>query len=261
MESMKTVSAMLISASRLFREGMKQLLAGSPYRIDVEATSAQEAVERLRGGGDVELVLFDLFAARKDVIEQIGVMRNIAPKARLVVLSDDAAIIKLAQVPGSTVDGYLLKDTSPDALLQMLNLTMLGERVFPTSLVQMLIEGRLELDGLTPSGAAVGLSEREIEILRHLVEGASNKSIGNRLEIAESTVKVHMKTILRKIRMKNRTQAAIWAVEHGIEANPAPAAAGGARSIAGKPARVTTRTRGRSEEGAQPTPAMALPER
>ena len=220
MDSIKTVKAMLVSGSRLFREGMKQLLADSPYRIEAEAANAQEAVERLQTVARiVELVLVDIVAMRKDVVEQICALRGAAPKARLVVLSDDVAILKLAQLPGAAIDGYLLKDTSPDALFQILNLTMLGEKVLPTSLVQMLIEGRLEQDGLAASVTSAGLSDREVEILRYLVDGASNKTIGNRLEIAESTVKVHMKTILRKIRMKNRTQAAIWAVEHGIEAN------------------------------------------
>lgn len=226
MESGRTIRAMLISGSRLFREGMKHLLAGSPYRIEAEAASAQDGSGLLRRASDVELVLIDLVVVRKDVVEQIGAIRNGVPKARLVVLSDDVAILKLAHLPGNTIDGYLLKDTSPDALLQMLNLVMLGEKVFPTSLVQMLIEGRLELDGLASSIASVGLSDREVEILRYLVDGTSNKTIANRLDIAESTVKVHMKTILRKIRMKNRTQAAIWAVEHGIESNLEASTAG-----------------------------------
>jgi two-component system nitrate/nitrite response regulator NarL len=221
MESIKPVKAMLVSGSRLFREGLKQLLAESRYRIEAEAANAQEAVERLQAAArDIELVLVDIVAMRKDIFEQICNLRGAAPKARLAILSDDVAILKFAQQPGTIIDGYLLKDTSPDALLQLLNLTMLGEKVLPSSLVQMMIDGRLEQDGLTASVTSVGLSDREIEILRYLVDGASNKMIGNRLEIAESTVKVHMKTILRKIRMTNRTQAAIWAVEHGIEGIP-----------------------------------------
>lgn len=218
MESTRRVKAMLVSGSRLFREGMKHLLSGSPYQIEAEAANAQEALERLQASG-VQLILVDLIAVRKDLVEGIGALRNAVPNARLIVLSDDACILKLAQLPRSLIDGYLLKDTSPEALIQLLNLAMLGERVLPTALVQMIIEGRFELDGLAASAGAAGLSEREIEILRYLIDGTSNKIIANRLEIAESTVKVHMKTILRKIRMKNRTQAAIWAVEHGIEGN------------------------------------------
>lgn len=247
MNSIKTVKAMLVSGSRLFREGMKQLLAESPYRIEAEAANAQEAAERLQTvARNIELLLVDIVVMRKDVVEQICGLRGAAPKARLVILSDDSAILKLAQLPGIAIDGYLLKDTSPDALLQILNLTMLGEKVLPTSLVQMLIEGRLEQDGLTASVTSVGISDREIEILRYLVDGASNKTIGNRLEIAESTVKVHMKTILRKIRMKNRTQAAIWAVEHGIEANSSPVAGASSGQSPSQPN--TQRSRSKPED-------------
>lgn len=254
MDAIKTVKAMLVSGSRLFREGMKQLLAESRYRIEAEAANAQEAVERLQTvARNVELVLVDVVAMRKDVVEQICDLRRAAPKARLVILSDDAAILKLAQLPGPAIDGYLLKDTSPDALLQILNLTMLGEKVLPTSLVQMLIEGRLELDGLAASVTSVGISDREIEILRYLVDGASNKTIGNRLEIAESTVKVHMKTILRKIRMKNRTQAAIWAVEHGIEANCSPVAGPSSGQSSSRP--TTPRPGSKLEDGPRIVPA------
>lgn len=257
MDSIKTVKAMLVSGSRLFREGMKQLLAESRYRIEAEAANAQEAAERLQSvAHNVELVLVDIVAMRKGVVEQICCLRSAAPKARLVVLSDDVAILKLAQLPGPAIDGYLLKDTSPDALFQILNLTMLGEKVLPSSLVHMLIEGRLEQDGLAASVASAGLSDREIEILRYLVDGASNKTIGNRLEIAESTVKVHMKTILRKIRMKNRTQAAIWAVEHGIEANSPVAASASSGQNPSQPG--TQRSRNKLEDHTQAAPAPSF---
>ncbi len=235
MEWTKMVKVLLISSSRLLREGMKPLLAGSPYRIEMEATDLEEALEKLPAARDVELVLFDFVAARKDAVEHIQKMRDIVPKARLIILSDDTTIVQLARTLGNGADGYLLKDTSPDALVQVLNLAMLGERVFPTCLVRMLIDGRTEADGWVPSVSATGLSEREVEILRHLVDGASNKAIANRLTIAESTVKVHMKGILRKIRRKNRTQAAIWAVQNGLDHKPVPSVAGEAPLIAGMP--------------------------
>ena len=218
MTSTRRVKAMLVSGNRLFREGMKHLLSESPYQIELEATSAQEAFVRLGSTTSVDLILVDLAAVPKDTVDGIRAMRNALPNARLIILSNDACILKLAQLLDNAIDGYLLKDTSPEALVQMLNLIMIGERVFPTSLVQMLIEGRFELDGLAASAGA-GISDHEVEILRYLINGTSNKVIANRLEIAESTVKVHIKAILRKIRLKNRTQAAVWAIERGIEGN------------------------------------------
>src|SRR3546814_6654822 len=94
---------------------------------------------------------------------------------------------------------------------------MLGEKVFPTHLATQLVNGTVTTAPVPiPSRNNHGLSEREMQIIQCLVQGESNKMIANRLNIAEATVKVHMKTLLRKINAVNRTQAAIWALDNGI---------------------------------------------
>jgi two-component system, NarL family, nitrate/nitrite response regulator NarL len=114
---------------------------------------------------------------------------------------------------GAGADGYLLKDVSPEALIQSLQLVVIGEKVFPTNLAALLLT---QISTPAPQSSWRGLSAREREILQHLVTGASNKLIANRLGITEATVKVHLKTLLRKIDVNNRTQAAIWAMNNGI---------------------------------------------
>jgi two-component system, NarL family, nitrate/nitrite response regulator NarL len=116
-------------------------------------------------------------------------------------------------------DGYLMKDVSPEALLQSLELVMMGEKVFPTNLAAMLFELN---NASSPVNSVRGLSPREQEILRALVTGSSNKLIAIKLGITEATVKVHLKTLLRKIDVNNRTQAAIWAMNNGFTAEGAP---------------------------------------
>ena len=92
-----------------------------------------------------------------------------------------------------------------------MNLIMLGEKVFPTSMATLLLtKNKTHANGNTP------LSSRETEVIRCLEQGRSNKSIARHLDITEATVKVHLKTILRKLGLKNRTQAAIWAMKNGI---------------------------------------------
>jgi two-component system nitrate/nitrite response regulator NarL len=96
---------------------------------------------------------------------------------------------------------------------------MLGEAVFPRSIADLLISSGIEEASLTPSSLpSLGneLSKREIEILRCLLGGQSNKAIARNLSITESTVKMHFKNVMRKIRAQNRTQAAVWAIQHGI---------------------------------------------
>jgi two-component system nitrate/nitrite response regulator NarL len=116
---------------------------------------------------------------------------------------------------GGGADGFLIKNVSPEALIQSLQLIMLGEKVFPTNLASML----LDMNAVSPQHSVRGLSPREQEILQALVTGASNKLIAIKLGITEATVKVHLKTLLRKIDVNNRTQAAIWAMNNGFSAD------------------------------------------
>ena len=133
-----------------------------------------------------------------------------------MVLADDFAVDALRDAMNAGADGYLMKDVSPEALIQSLELVMMGEKVFPTNLASML----LNLDSTpSPMNSIRGLSPREQEILQALVTGASNKLIAIRLGITEATVKVHLKTLLRKIDVNNRTQAAIWAMNNGFSAD------------------------------------------
>ncbi|HZD54084.1 MAG TPA: response regulator transcription factor, partial [Woeseiaceae bacterium] len=116
----------------------------------------------------------------------------------------------------SGADGVILSELSPEAFMQSLRLVSLGEKVLPAQLATLLMDRNLG-NPLVPSEVReIGLSEREIDILKLLVGGHSNKAIAIRLDIAEATVKVHVKSVLHKIRVGNRTQAAVWALGHGL---------------------------------------------
>jgi two-component system, NarL family, nitrate/nitrite response regulator NarL len=208
------VLALIVEDSRLFREGMKRILADSPYDKD--------AVAILNEGFTPSLLLLDFRENDVEDFDHIRRLRAHSLTARIVVLTNDVSTSKLTKALELGCDAYLLKDMSPEALIQSLTLTMLGEKVFPTNLAQLLIEGRLgatAAPSVRPFSAS-GLSEREMQILRCLVNGDPNKVIANRLKITEATVKVHLKGLLRKISVSNRTQAAIWAVERGIDKYP-----------------------------------------
>lgn len=219
-----SVATLIVEDSRLFREGMKRLLADSPYDIQGEADCLDDAVAIVNEGFSPTLLMLDF---REDDVEDFDYIRRLRTtlvNARIVVLTNDVSTSKLTKALELGCDAYLLKDMSPEALIQSLTLTMLGEKVFPTNLAQLLIEGRLGAS-VNPAPAvrapaASGLSEREMQILRCLVNGDPNKVIANRLKITEATVKVHLKGLLRKISVSNRTQAAIWAVERGIDKYP-----------------------------------------
>jgi two-component system nitrate/nitrite response regulator NarL len=139
---------------------------------------------------------------------------------RIVVLTNNATRTVLGRAIGWGVDAYLLKDMSPVALTRSLQLVMLGQQVFPTRLAVSLLGTGAPEPVEEPAASARGLSPRENQILRFLVNGASNKLIARELNISEATVKVHLKGLLRKVQASNRTQAAIWGLNHGYANEP-----------------------------------------
>jgi two-component system nitrate/nitrite response regulator NarL len=138
--------------------------------------------------------------------------------AKIVALADGIDGIEIDDQKIGSLSGILTYDLSADAFVQSLRLICAGERVFPRELA-----GQRKQEA--PSSAAGArsddsrLSPREREVLSHLVDGHSNKAIGRLLGMTEATVKVHLKSVLRKIRVENRTQAAIWALSHLPERN------------------------------------------
>ena len=205
----------LIEANRLFREGLKHLLTGTRFEVGSEFNTFDLALAAGEAGATPELVISG--QPVKDEAD-LRAIREAFPTARIVVLADDLSVDVLRAAMGGGADGFLIKNVSPEALIQSLQLIMLGEKVFPTNLASML----LDMNAVIPQHSIRGLSPREQEILQSLVTGASNKMIAIRLGITEATVKVHLKTLLRKIDVNNRTQAAIWAMNNGFTAEGAP---------------------------------------
>jgi two-component system nitrate/nitrite response regulator NarL len=135
----------------------------------------------------------------------------------------DLGFVKLARSAG--VDGFCLSTSDREVLIKSLELVMLGEAVLPTSVMTLLLDMAsvaVELNSQDKAGLGLDrsdprlrkLSNRESQILNCLTEGAPNKVIARKLDVAEATVKVHVKSLLRKIGAANRTQAAMWATSH-----------------------------------------------
>jgi two-component system nitrate/nitrite response regulator NarL len=214
---MERVGTLLIDRSKLFREGMKMLLADSLFPVTAEAVSLEEGLKLIDGDFRPILVLLDVLDGRDDEAQFILALKERHPDARLVVLADRLSTQLLTWSLALGVDGYLLKDISPEALKQSLSLVLLGEKVFPTDLATLLVNGKVDLQRQLRAGGLIkGLSERELQILKCLLNGYSNKLIANHLNITEGTVKVHLKAVLKKINVRNRTQAAIWALNRGL---------------------------------------------
>ncbi len=219
---MTVTPTFLVGRNKLFREGLKSLLSGSQFEVVGEADDVGQTHVAL-GDKSPTIVLLDFSAEPEHAADDLTHLRNLLPDAKIVVLTETLYSETLASCLGAGAHGYLTKDISVDALLQSLKLVMLGEKVLPTHLAALLING---MGSSAPTrlntANSHGLTEREVQILQCLVQGDSNKMIANRLGITEATVKVHMKSLLRKINATNRTQAAIWALNNGFASNVAP---------------------------------------
>jgi two-component system nitrate/nitrite response regulator NarL len=210
---MTRATVWLVQPNTLFREGLKHILADSPFVVTAELGHVPELSVPVNSPVP-DLVLLDLAGAGE--ITALRQLREQLPASRLVLLTAELNRERLTTALDAGLDGYLLSDLSPAALVQSLQLVRLGEKVFPTSLAALLVSGLTD-NVVTMPGGGRGLSERETQILRFLIHGESNKMIANRLGITEATVKVHLKTVLRKIGALNRTQAAIWALNNGLD--------------------------------------------
>lgn len=207
----------LIDRSKLFREGLKNFLADSPFPATSEATELKEAEALIKEGVAPDIIILDFIEGNPRDLDAIREIRGLCPDSKIVLLANDVSARKLTQALNVGIDACLVKNITSDALIQYLGLVVAGERVFPVELAKLLIDGKLDGARGHMSSSHNGLSPREVEILGCLVNGDPNKVIANRLQITEATVKVHLKGLLRKINAANRTQAAMWAVNNGID--------------------------------------------
>lgn len=205
----------LVDAQPLMRAGLRAQLDGKGFHVAVEATNVEEATQLSGSGTPAQLIVVD-YALGGSAVTKLKVLQ---PAARVVVLSEAAELAYLAEMFSAGADGFILKSISANALIESLKLVLLGEKVFPSILTNFLGALHSQHSASTSERARVGdvaLSQRELDIIRSLADGHTNKSIAKELSITEATVKVHIKTVLRKLGASNRTQVAIWAVQHGL---------------------------------------------
>ena len=220
------MSVWLIDAHPLMRAGLKAQLDGKGFAIVAEGASLNEVFAK-SSSGLPHLVVVDMALG----VSVLGEVKTSQPDARVVVLAEHAELSHLVDAFGAGADGYLLKSISTDALVESLRLVALGEKVFPSIVTNYLsMLGPTNGNGDRVRVGEIPLSQRELDIIRHLADGHSNKTIANELSITEATVKVHLKTVLRKIGVANRTQVAIWAVQHGVVKGPNGNGFGAART-------------------------------
>lgn len=244
---MRPIRLLLVDDHPLFRRGLRALLGQAP-RLQVcgEAGDVGEALRWLRQA-DADVILLDNHLPGVRGVDAIGTLREAAPRSSILMLtvSEDAEDLAAALRAGA--DGYLLKTTELDQLCDAVERAVAGDSVISPPMLNKLVTlmrhaerpATEPLAGEAPPAGPAGrdagvpaspppapapappsavdvLSEREREILALIARGQSNKMIARALDIAETTVKIHVQHILRKLHVTSRVQAAVVAVNHGL---------------------------------------------
>ena len=211
---MHTSTLLLVGPNKLFHASLKHLFEGSPFTVIGEISDI--AMIEPNDLPEPDIAVLECPSDPKRIMDMLEHLSGIYPDAPIVVLDSQIRMATLAACLAAGVSGFLTTNITPEALLKSLQLVVLGETVFPNYLAGMLVDDvQIQRPLSVPHDNECGLSDREIETMRCLLWGESNKLIARRLSITEATIKVHIKSLLRKINVSNRTQAAIWAHRHG----------------------------------------------
>ena len=206
MVTTKQIKILTVDDHPILREGIAAIIRGEKDMLVVgEASNGREAIEMFRSKRP-DVTLMDLQMPDLNGIDAIATIRQQYPQARIIVLTtyEGDVLARRALKAGAT--GYILKDMIRTELLEAIRAVQLGRKYIPQKIAAELAEHYAEDD----------LSEREIEVLREVARGTSNKIIASRFSISEATVKAHMKNIMLKLGASDRTHAVNIATTRGF---------------------------------------------
>ncbi len=222
------LTIVLVHPSRLFTEGLASLLKDTHYNI-VHQLAGSDSAFLQEGNLDGKVVFIVGGRTPSEIVEIVKSIRGRLRSAYILVINASTGPNDVMAALEAGADGYLRDAISSQTFVRVIELIVEDETILPPEFVKSLRELRdaqpdaiysrvHDIEDMSDASAShsaqIKLSAREGSILKGLVDGAPNKVIAQRLHITEATVKVHVKAILRKIRVKNRTQAAIWAARH-----------------------------------------------
>ena len=216
---MKPIRILIIDDHTLFRNGIKLVLQRHEgFEVVGEAGDGLEGVKRAKQLKP-DVVLLDLHMAGTGGLEALRVLVEDVPESQVIMLTVSEDADDLLETLRSGARGYLLKNIDTDFLLESIRRAAQGESVMSPQIAHKLADSlRIpQKDAVAvPDISPDKLSPREREIIVMLARGASNKEIAKTLDLSESTIKIHVQGILRKLNIAKRVQAAVYAVEHGL---------------------------------------------
>ena len=205
-----TQTILIVDDHPLFRKGVIQLIQAVPeFRFVGEAASGQEGI-RLANQLKPDMILLDLNMKDMNGVEVLKAVKDAGLDSRVIMLTVSDHAEDLVAALRSGADGYLLKDMEPEDLMAHLAEAARGNIAITPRLTQLLAASLRET-ARPKSPDEAGLTDQENRILELIADGKSNKLIAKELNIAEGTVKVHVKHLLKKLNLRSRVEAAVWA--------------------------------------------------
>ena len=202
---------MVVDDHPIVRQGLRTALEKTTdFEVVGEADNADDAISAVELL-DPDVVLLDIrLKGGRSGVEVAGRLRSMTPALKIVVLTNHAQEPYLRAMVEAGVDGYLLKDTPPNQIVEALGMIVEGRSVYSDSVSSSLVTGYLRSQG------AGNLTAREAEVLQLVADGLSNEEVASRLEIGQKAVQLHLTRIYTKLEVSGRTDAIVQAAKRGI---------------------------------------------
>jgi len=219
------IRVLIVDDHAVVRQGLRTFLelqdeaTSLPIAVVGEASNGLQAVEQARLL-QPDVILLDLVMPEMDGIEATSNIKESSPQSRVIILTSFGEEDKVIPAIQAGAQGYLLKDIAPNDLVQAVREAYRGQVQLHPDIARKLMSA-IAAQGASPASrpreiAMADLTERELDVLRLIAAGLSNHEIAEKLVISEKTVKTHVSSILSKLHLDDRTQAAIYALKHGL---------------------------------------------
>lgn len=214
------VKVLLVDDHRLFMDAMETLLSlNSEFQVVGKASDGYEAVEKAKGLKP-DLILMDIRMPHLNGIEATRIIKEENPEVKIVVLTVSEEDKDLFEAIKNGAEGYVLKNLESADFFNLLRNVVSGEVAFSPGFALKVLRSFSNASTSSLNQETDALSTRELEVLENLSQGCSNREIASGLNISENTVRFHLRSILTKLHVRNRTAAATYALRQGIVKKP-----------------------------------------